>query len=266
MFSPFDLPPGILFLVTDQLAAPADFILHRALAEPLKSAAFKASGAPKRAQALVLSVSEPLAQWREVYDVAGFKFVDVLACVESGIGEGQGKAPLRPVLDVVVAALGAPKGEGEEDTDTDTLVFLDDLAALEWLGVAPAPDLTRFANATLLIRQHVLAPEPDDGDVLRALREQCTFHVEVRPLASGRSGTVSGQSSLLLPPRLRLPLVLMVTRMTGINATPIALHAGPGVPLGYGGVRLLPRSAALQYRLTDAGAVFFERGTGAGML
>ncbi|KAJ7496715.1 hypothetical protein FB451DRAFT_1208535 [Mycena latifolia] len=258
MFSPFDLPPGILLLVTDQLAAPADFILHRAVAEHLKSPSAPKSSAPKRAQALVLSVSEPLVRWRAIAaksnvrldDKAGFRFVDVLACVESGTGEVHGKAPLRPVLDVVVAGLGAGKGEGEEeDTDADTLVILDDLAALEWLGVVSPSDLSRFvralhaacrkANATLLIRQHVLAPEPDDGDVLRALRELCTFHVEVRLLASGRSGAVSGQ---------------------------VALHAGPGVPPGYGGVRLLPRSAALQYRLTDAGAVFFERGTGAGVL
>ncbi|KAJ7496712.1 hypothetical protein FB451DRAFT_1208510 [Mycena latifolia] len=261
MFSPFDLPPGILLLLTDQLAAPADFILHRAVAEHLKSqSAPKSSTTPKRAQTIVLSVSEPLARWRAIAaksnvrlgDKAGFRFVDVLACIESGTREGQGKAPLRPVLDLVVAELGAGNGtdaENDEGAETDTLVILDDLAALEWLGVALAPDLTRFvralhaacrkANATLLIRQHVLAPEPDDGDVLRVLRELCTFHAEVRPLASGRSGAVSGQ---------------------------VALHAGPGVPPGYGGVKLLPRSAALQYRLTDAGAVFFERGTGAGVL
>ncbi|KAJ7496709.1 hypothetical protein FB451DRAFT_1549768 [Mycena latifolia] len=266
MFSPFDLPHGILLLVTDQLAAPADFILHRALAEHLKSQSAPISlksvtsksttpsvAATKRAVALSASRAQNYpaarphcAQNVRLDDKAGFRFVDVLACIESGTregtGGGQGKTPLRPVLDLVVAELGAGKGtdaENDEGAETDTLVILDDLAALEWLGIASPSDLTRFVNATLLIRQHVLAPEPDDGDVLHALREQCTFHVEVRPLASGRSGAVSGQ---------------------------VALHAGPGLPPGYGGVRLLPRSAALQYRLTDAGAMFFERGTGAGVL
>jgi len=95
------------------------------------------------------------------------------------------------------------------------------------------------ANATLLVRHHVLSigAEPALDDVFRALHAMCTYHMEVLPLASGRSGTVSGQ---------------------------VALHAGVGVPRG--GVRLLPRSVALQYKLTDGGAVFFERGTGAGVL
>ncbi|KAJ7643227.1 hypothetical protein B0H17DRAFT_1104512 [Mycena rosella] len=235
MFSPFELPSGILLLVTDQLSSPADFVLHRALAEQLKSP--KSTSESKHA--IVLSVSEHLARWKAIAaksnvhldQHASFLFLDVLGLARAGE-----PATLRPVLDAVVAAL---------KPDKDTLVILDDLAALEWLGIASVLDLTRFVralhaacrarNATLLIRHHVLAPEPDDA--LRALREQCTFHMEVLPLASGRSGAVSGQ---------------------------VALHAGPGVSRG--SVRLLPRSAALQYKLTEGGAVFFERGTGAGVL
>jgi len=99
---------------------------------------------------------------------------------------------------------------------------------------------TSKANATLLIRQHVLTPstaQPMLDDLFRALHHMCTYHMDVLPLSSGRSGAVSGQ---------------------------VALHAGPGTLRG--GVKLLGRSSALQYKLTDAGAVFFERGTGAGVL
>ncbi|KAJ6537742.1 hypothetical protein B0H19DRAFT_1270155 [Mycena capillaripes] len=170
-----------------------------------------------------------------------FIFVDVLERVRPP--DNDSSAPvLRPILDAVISALGP-------NDAPDTLVIVDDLATLVWLGFSVL-DITRFcralaaacrkANATLLIRQHVLTPstaEPVLDDLFRALHQMCAYHMEVLPLASGRSGTVSGQ---------------------------VALHAGSGTPRG--GVKLLSRSSALQYKLTDGGAVFFERGTGAGIL
>ena len=40
------------------------------------------------------------------------------------------------------------------------------------------------------------------------------------------------------------------------------VELGPSTPLG-GGVKLIPRSAALQHRLADNGRIFFfQRGTG----
>ncbi|KAJ6590064.1 hypothetical protein DFH09DRAFT_1140789 [Mycena vulgaris] len=272
MFAPFDLPRGVLLLVTDQLASPADFVLHRAVVGHLKlNSARAARGdiesenekAASTRKVIVLSVSEDPARWKAIaaksnlpLAAPSFLLVDVLA-----LG-------LRGALDALVRALSptALPSEAKCDTDadtqadtdvhTDTLVLLDDLAALEWLGIAPALELTRWCralgavcrrtNATLLIRQHVLPDAAGDAEgnmLLRALREQCAFHMEVLPLASGRSGAVSGQ---------------------------VALHAGPGTARNGsgGGVRLLARSAALQYKLTDGpgGAVFFERGTGAGVL
>ncbi|KAJ7087289.1 hypothetical protein B0H15DRAFT_781388 [Mycena belliarum] len=247
MFTPFDLPMGILLLVTDQLAASADFILHRALQEHLRPT--KTAEQPARVhkrKAIILSVSEPLARWKVLaaksnvrLDAPTFRFIDVFARVSDG-------GTLRPVLDDVVSALG----DGEE---TDTLVMVDDLAVLSWLGTVPALDQVRFvralaavchkAGATLLIRHHVLGfgSQAEDAPALRTLQQCCTFHLEVLPLASGRSGAVSGQ---------------------------VALHAGPATARGEGGVRLLPRSAALQYKLADgpAGTVFFERGTAGSVL
>ncbi|EDR04794.1 uncharacterized protein LACBIDRAFT_330283 [Laccaria bicolor S238N-H82] len=57
MLSPFNLPEGILLLITDELAAPADFLLHRSLISHVK----ETNGPTKT---IVLSVSEDLAWWR----------------------------------------------------------------------------------------------------------------------------------------------------------------------------------------------------------
>jgi hypothetical protein len=64
MISPFDLPSGVLLLVTDQLSSPADFVLHRSLIEHLKGATKSDTTRPKKA--LVLSVSEDLARWKAI--------------------------------------------------------------------------------------------------------------------------------------------------------------------------------------------------------
>ena len=55
---------GQLVLITDQLAAPADFLLHQILAAYIKAAAY--DGASTRPKAVVVSVSEPLARWKAV--------------------------------------------------------------------------------------------------------------------------------------------------------------------------------------------------------
>jgi len=56
LFSPFDLPNGILLLITDGLAAPADFVLHRCLATHLKE--------NKKSNTVILSVSEGISRWK----------------------------------------------------------------------------------------------------------------------------------------------------------------------------------------------------------
>lgn len=45
----------------------------------------------------------------------------------------------------------------------------------------------------------------------------------------------------------------------------IALHAGPST-IGREGVKTIPRSAAIQYRLSDSGVIWFERGNATGVL
>ena len=49
-----------------------------------------------------------------------------------------------------------------------------------------------WAKATLIIYYHVVAPG-DPGDLFRRMQQTCTHHMDVRPLASGRSGAVSGE-------------------------------------------------------------------------
>jgi hypothetical protein len=56
LFQPFDLPEGIMLVISDELGAPGDFLLHRALASHLKDR--------KKTKAIVLSVAEGLSRWK----------------------------------------------------------------------------------------------------------------------------------------------------------------------------------------------------------
>jgi hypothetical protein len=59
MFPPPELPsPGQFVLVTDELAAPADFLLHRSLGAHLK--------ANKNSKCVILSVSEDMCRWKAI--------------------------------------------------------------------------------------------------------------------------------------------------------------------------------------------------------
>ena len=120
---------------------------------------------------------------------------------------------LRPVYDELRGML---REFGEE-----TLVIVDDLSSLVWIGVS-TQEVSRFtraicalcrkvralqysqqaaylnprqANVSLVLRHHVVTPGELD-DLLRLLLQLCTYRVEVFPLASGRSGSVSGQVCL----------------------------------------------------------------------
>ncbi|KAF8060707.1 hypothetical protein FPV67DRAFT_303245 [Lyophyllum atratum] len=238
MLSPFDLPEGILLLITDELASPADFLLHRVLISHIKET--------KHSKSVILSVSEGIERWKAIAAKSNVNlpqhissgtvdFIDVMSHVRSSLDSGQ--PSLRLLLDLIKAPLQSNHGP--------LLVILDDLTSLQWIGFSLL-DISRFtrslggvcrkANATLIIRHHNVTPEEPD-DLFRHLLHLCTYHMEVRPLSSGRSGSVSGE---------------------------VALHPGMSTPSS--GVKLIPRSSAIQYRLTDTGAVFFDRGTSGGVL
>lgn len=107
----------------------------------------------------------------------------------------------------------------------DSLVLIDDLAHLEWVGiednrvlsflralrsllhkVRPIP-LNRTINlakrslektgGSLIALYHTLSTESPMNSVCRYLLHTCTCHVGCRPLGSGRSGAVSGEVSYL---------------------------------------------------------------------
>lgn len=242
MFPPFDLPDGIFLLITDELSAPADFALTSSLISHYKR--FKDS------KVIYLSVSESWNRLRILCAKSGInlsqspasetiRFIDVLSYLpRSNTDEA---ASLRVVYDQVTGILEGQQGG---------MVILDDISSLAWTGHS-LEDLVRFCRAlralclktktTLVIRHHIVTPDEPDG-LFRRLQQMCSYHMDVRPLSSGRSGAVSGE---------------------------IALHAGPlGPDLRSNSlkVKLLPRQSALQYRLTDSSVVFFERGSSKGVL
>ncbi|KAF8999646.1 hypothetical protein BDQ17DRAFT_1308433 [Cyathus striatus] len=239
MLPPFNLPEGIVLLITDELASPADFVLHRILASHIKEA--------KGSTNIIISVSGDIQRWKTI---AAKSNVNLIQHIASGaveflnvsehtrLPENSQKGELRPLYEFVKNKLSQTK-------ESSALVILDDISTLEWIGF-PFLDLTRFiralratcleAKATLLIRHHIVTSN-DPDDLFRLLLQICSYHMEVRPLSTGRSGAVSGE---------------------------VALHPGPSTIND--SVKLIPRSAAVQYRLADTGPTFFQRGTSAGVL
>ncbi|QRV78379.1 hypothetical protein RhiJN_06394 [Ceratobasidium sp. AG-Ba] len=149
---------------------------------------------------------------------------------------------LRPLYDVIECAFNdlAP-------TAAERLLVLGDISTLEWIDI-PLVEIMRFVRAVralavrheagLVITYHSPTPTlPLESDVLRDLVMSCDIHVEVRELSSGLSSAVSGE---------------------------VALHPGYTYPDPH--LVPIPRERAIQYRLTDNGAVWFERGTSAGVL
>ena len=117
------------------------------------------------------------------------------------------------------------------------LIVVDDIAALSWIG-HPSSDVARFLRAltalcaqvnpltflslcfttsrsvvltphsqesiALVVRHHTVIPdEPSQDDFFRILLQLSSLHFDVLPLASGKSGAVSGQAcpstSMILP-------------------------------------------------------------------
>ena len=101
-----------------------------------------------------------------------------------------------------------------------TLVIFDELATFEWIGHS-ALDISRFVRAlvaycakaseashyplavlqgalflqgaNLLVARYHIAASDDLDSVLRTLLQLSAYHIEVLPLSSGKSGSVSGE-------------------------------------------------------------------------
>ncbi|KAF9074272.1 hypothetical protein BDP27DRAFT_1214645 [Rhodocollybia butyracea] len=241
MLSPFDLPDGIFLLITDELPSPADFALHQCLISHAKE--------KKDSLRIVLSVSQSLTKWQSISGKSSvtisqqitaktFHLIDVSSGLES---DKITSDPLHALYEQVAAVLET------YSQGPDALVILDDISALEWIGYSTS-GLFRLCralralclknNATLLVRHHIVTPGNLDR-LFRDVYSLCTHHLDIQPLTSGRSGAVSGQ---------------------------IALHLGPNASSVQPAIKVRSRSTALQYRLTDGSALFFERGSSRGVL
>ncbi|EIN11178.1 hypothetical protein PUNSTDRAFT_82728 [Punctularia strigosozonata HHB-11173 SS5] len=224
--------PGQLLLITDELPSPADFILHRLVAYHLKKSGTEST-------CILVTTSDDASRWTHVgakthLDARSLVNIDLLSYTKPN-------ASLRPLFNDIKRGLESPSAVGKP-----SLIIVDDIAVMEWIGF-PYVEIARFIraltalcrqeNAGLVIRYHVTTPgEPDD--LFRQLLQISAYHVDVRPLSSGRSGTVSGE---------------------------IAIHAGVSCP-PTSSVKLISRLTATQYRLTDSGATFFDKGTSTGVL
>ncbi|KAG8214085.1 hypothetical protein J3R82DRAFT_10843 [Butyriboletus roseoflavus] len=147
-FPPADLASHVgLVLITDELQAPADFLIHRFLNLRLKDS--------KRSRCLFLSVSEDIERIKSVASKsnlnisqnARFKFVDVYSHLEESEESEEPDASSRDtrlglwrIFDLVSTELRS----GQEDAKT--LVILDDIATLEWLGYSVL-ELSRLCRA-----------------------------------------------------------------------------------------------------------------------
>lgn len=259
-------PPGQLLLITDHLASPADFILHRTLSIHLKEL--------KNERVVLVSLTEGFDHWKAIAAKSNVNlsqhlaskslvFIDGLLLSAYRIPHSDSEScdsltcppllnsndqSLRELYDLIAKSLPTYLPNDHESASRRTII-IDDISILELMG-AHAVALTRFVRAlralclancaSLIIRAHASASsEPGislDSDLLRCLLDSCHVHIEVRPLASGRSGAISGE---------------------------VAIHKG-GLSLDDQIVAM--RSSAMQYRLTDSGAVFFQKGMDASVL
>ncbi|TFK71463.1 hypothetical protein BDN72DRAFT_764866 [Pluteus cervinus] len=261
MLHPLNLPDydGGVILVTDELASPADYLLHKCLGDFLKGPASTSRhglsalpGKDSNSQVVVVPVSEGLFRWKAIASRSNLNWDQMVGAGRIKIVEVSiSFAP--QVLKSLFESLVSMLDSSQDPPGQRVLVILDDISTFQWVGFESL-DIQRFlralkalctkTKATLVIRHHLVSREDNHGDELFGFLTQiCSYHIDVRALSSGRSGAVSGE---------------------------IAVYAGPSTVIASQemdlGVRLIQPGSALQYRLTDTGAVFFEKGTSGGVL
>jgi hypothetical protein len=128
---------------------------------------------------------------------------------------------LKGLYDVIQKALLPPLVDNNETDPSaaaaaaETIAVIDDIMLLFFVGISDTA-ITRFIRALralcrhhvvgLIICAHAAAPVPHNAEssipfgsgILRALIESSYWHAEVRPLANGRSGAISGKVAVHL--------------------------------------------------------------------
>ncbi|KAJ3754692.1 hypothetical protein EV360DRAFT_51138 [Lentinula raphanica] len=267
-FDLLDFPKDIILLITDQLHSPGDFALYRSLISHIKQNQNQQRYSRLR---VVISTGQHISRWDAILAKSNVNlsqqiaaktvhFVDMSSSIPQAQTEvkgekGQGGNPFSALYKQVAWLFEESETTTEHDpthhgAGAGALVILDDVSVLEWIGYETM-EIVRFCRAlralciknqaTLVIRHHIVVTPGELDPLFRHLYSLCTYHLDVQPLTSGRSGDVSGQ---------------------------VALHHGPNAfPASTSTtVKTRQRSAALHYRLTDGAAVFFERGSSRGVL
>ncbi|KAJ3765950.1 hypothetical protein FB446DRAFT_654531 [Lentinula raphanica] len=268
-FDLLDIPKDIILLITDQLHSPGDFALYRSLISHIKQNQNQQRSSRLR---VVISTGQHISRWDAILAKSNVNlsqqiaaktvhFVDMSSSIPQAQTEvkgekGQGGNPFNTLFKKVASLFDQFETTATEHDTTHrgagagALVILDDVSVLEWIGYETM-EIVRLCRAlralciknqaTLVIRNHVVVTPGELDPLFRHLYSLCTYHLDVQPLTSGRSGDVSGQ---------------------------VALHHGPNAfPASTSTtVKTRQRSAALHYRLTDGAAVFFERGSSRGVL
>ncbi|KAF8598511.1 hypothetical protein BDV93DRAFT_478396 [Ceratobasidium sp. AG-I] len=258
---------GQVLLITDTPASSSQFLLHALLQSQLKRETDPTNDAPT---CILVSVDHDLAHISAIASRSNLNlhtclrnrtlvFVDALSrtshppgglaadpdAPESPATPGIVVCP--PLADSLLPLYDVIRRAFSELTRGPALLVLGDLSTLEWIGVS-STELTRFVRAVralavqnqagLVVTYHSPSAQLPIGlPVLRDLVLCADVHAEVRELSSGLSSAVSGEVAL----------------HPGFTA-----HDPLFVPI--------PREQALQYRLTDGSAIWFERGTSAGVL
>jgi hypothetical protein len=174
-FTAFSYP----VVVTDQLAAPADFLLHRIITAHLKD--------NKRNSCILLSMSSDLAWWKAVsasrfichlpVDVTytlfffvehnvnidqhiksgSFKFIDLTSHLHPPQPSHTGQnSSLYSLFELISKHINEIPGHHNPDNDLRTLVVFDDTSSIEWLGHS-ITNSTRFTRALSSLCRNVSA-------------------------------------------------------------------------------------------------------------
>jgi len=183
---PLNLPDGVILLITDELPSPADFLLHRTLSAHLKRPIRRHEQLEgerrNKTRAVILSVSEDLGRWKALaskgvrsHRLGGYSslndlrswqninlqnhldsgsalFVDLLAGFEAQNAKClQGENGLRKAFEHIREHLPS-----DPENPNTTLVILDDISSLEWMGL-PSAEVQRFLRALRALCLKVLS-------------------------------------------------------------------------------------------------------------
>jgi hypothetical protein len=158
------------------------------------------------------------------------------------------------------------------------LVILDDIASLEWLGFSLL-DLSRFSRALknlcakvrrmLTLETVTVLQSNIDGCSIGcpashrySPRARCALAALAPIMHVSHRGQTSSQRTKRRS-EWRGKYVPLLMHQNSPN-TKICVHLGPSVKDTK--EHIISRTSALQYRLTEASAIFFEKGTSTGVL